>query len=52
MIASPMRSSTRFTATLASAHAFLMSTVAVTRSACARRPEMGKFSIARAVWMP
>ena len=37
---------------LASAAAFLMQTVAVTRSACARSPLIGKFSSARTVWMP
>ena len=51
-MASPMRASSRPSATLACAAAFLTRTVAVTRSAGARRPLIGKFSSARAVWMP
>ena len=37
---------------IARAAAFLTWIVAVTRSAGARRPLMGKFSTARAVWIP
>src|SRR5215471_4506888 len=37
---------------LARAAAILMRTVASTKAGWARRPEMGKFSTARAVWAP
>src|SRR5512140_3455539 len=37
---------------LTRAAAILMDTVASTKAGCARSPEMGKFSSARAVWAP
>ena len=47
-----MAASSRPRAALLSAAAFLTRIVAVTRSAGARSPLMGKFSTARAVWTP
>ena len=51
-IARATSASSRPSAALASAAAFLMRIVAVTRSAGARRPLMGKFADARAVCTP